>query len=128
MTSTRFVTMLEHYLAKFRTTAEALAEARRLNLPTEAAEDTLLRYLAAYSWAVRSRALQLPVQAATARPASELLARLAIVETLVALRYGKFPAPEEASPNEPPPTPALWQRLASAESRLFHLYGVAPLN
>lgn len=131
MTSTRFITLLERYLTQFRTTAEELHEARQLELPaaaTEAAETTLRQYLLAYTWAVRSRALVLPAHPAAPRPAAELHTRLAVVEILVALRAGKPPVPEEADSNGPPPTPAQWQRLATAESRLFHLYQVVPLN
>ena len=122
--------MLSQYLAKFREIAQQLLEAQQLAQPTEDIEASLLHHLMAYMGTVRNRVLLLAAADSVTdeQQALELHTRLSVVETLVALRYGKIPELQTASPSESTSMPALWQRLASAESRLFHLFGVAPLN
>ncbi|RZK23035.1 MAG: hypothetical protein EOO56_06460 [Hymenobacter sp.] len=131
MTSTCFVNMLSQYLAKFREIAQQSLEAQQLAQPTEAIEASLLHYLLAYKCIVHNRALLLLAAAGSntdEQQVLELYTRLSIVETLVAFRYGKIPEQQVVSATKSTSLHALLQRLVSAESRLFHLFGVAPLN
>ena len=132
MTSARFVRTLARHLALFQATAALLAEATLLGQPTTDLEATLLQTLATYAWAVRSRALLL--LARTNPPAlpspNELHIRLSVIETLLATRlaHATAPVPPTEAPDQTPVTQPLFQRLATAESRLFHLFGIIPLN
>lgn len=131
MTPSCFVDMLGQYLAKFREIAQQLLEAQQLSQPAEAIEASLQSHLVAYMWTVRNRALLLLAAANSItdeQRATQLLTRLAVVETLVGLRCGKLLEVPAEPITEPGSLHALLQRLVSAESRLFHLFGVAPLN
>ena len=122
--------MLSQYLAKFREIAQQSLETQQLAQPTEAIEASLLRHLRAYKCTVHNRALLLLSADANTdeQQVLELHTRLSVVETLVAYRYGKIPEQQVASATKSTSQHALLQRLVSTESRLFHLYGVAPLN
>jgi hypothetical protein len=131
MTSPCFVDILGHYLAKFREIAQQSLEAQQLAQPTDAIEASLRNHLTAYMWTVRNRALLLLAAADSItdeQQAVQLLTRLSVVEALVGLRYGKLPALLAEPTTDLGSLHVLLQRLVSAESRLFHLFGVAPLN
>jgi len=131
MTSPCFVDILGQYLAKFREIAQQLLEAQQLAQPTEAIEALLRNHLTAYMWTIRNRALLLLAAADSVtdeQQAVQLHARLSVVETLVGLRRGKLPEPPAEPTAEAGSLHVLLQRLVAAESRLFHLFGVAPLN
>jgi AcrR family transcriptional regulator len=123
--------MLGQYLAKFREIAQQLLEAQQLAQPTEAIEKSLLNHLTAYMWTVRNRALLLLAAADSItdeQQAEQLLTRLSVVEALVGLRRGKLPELPVEPTTDLHSLHALLQRLVAAESRLFHLFGIAPLN
>ena len=131
MTSPCFVDMLGQYLAKFREIAQQLREAQQLAQPTEVIEASLLNHLTAYMWTVRNRALLLLAvtdSITDEQQAEQLLTRLSVVETLVGLRCGKLLEPPAEPITNFGSLPAPLQRLVLAESRLFHLFRVAPLN
>jgi AcrR family transcriptional regulator len=123
--------MLGQYLAKFREIAQQLVEAQQLAQPTEAIEASLLNHLTAYMWTVRNRALLLLTAADSItdeQHAEQLLTRLSVVEALVGLHRGKLPELPADPTTDLNSLHALLQRLVAAESRLFHLYRIAPLN
>jgi AcrR family transcriptional regulator len=131
MTPPCFVDMLGQYLAKVREIARQLLEAQQLAQPTEAIEASLLNHLTAYMWTVCNQALLLLAAADSItdeQQAEQLLTRLSVVEALVELRRGKLPQLPADPTTDLNSLHVLLQRLVAAESSLFHLFRVAPLN
>ncbi len=133
MNSARYVRTLGRHLAGLRATARYLAEARQTGQETATDEEHLRQQLMAYGWAVRNRAwLVGPAYATDGQlipvNTEELHIRLLALETLVQLRVGQLPGQPTEPTDLSPASPALVQRLATAESRLFHLYQLFPLN
>lgn len=128
-----YTTFLSQRLADVQADAQLLDEARQLGLPTDTAEARLRNGLADYALAVRSRlwlvtkgygiGKELPVPTT-----AELHVRLSALEMLVAMRSGKIVIPSPEALEETPVTPELLQRLAAAESRMFHAFEIYPLN
>jgi len=133
MNSARYVRTLSQHLEVLRATAHHLAEARQEGQATAMDEARLLHQLTAYGWAVRNRAwLISPAYAVDGQELpvdrEELHIRLLAVETLVQLRLGQLPGQPAEPTDLSPASHELVQRLAAAESRLFHLYQLFPLN
>lgn len=133
MDAARYVKTLSQHLAGLRAIAHQVAEARQAGQEIAPSEERFLHQLTAYGWAVRNRVwLMAPEYAVDGRELpvtmEELHIRLLAVETLVQLRLSQ-PLGQPAEPTDlVPASHALVQRLATAESRLFHLYQLFPLN